>query len=191
MHYAAAIRTRRLSKDLRLLPDLIAPTAGAVTLMELDSRADSLEIRWRLAAVDSLDNLPGCRRATPRKRIARRANTSTTSSTTRALRSACSAPTRGLRFSQSWTFACLAHSRSSVMAASQFRLARGDSAPCWRCWCFGPMSWWRATGWSRSSGASRLPRLRTRCSTTRCPHCGGSSVETGGSRRAGARTACT
>ena len=81
MHYAAAIRTRRLSKDygdghglfdldlevergeifgflgpngagksttMRLLLDLIAPTAGAATLMELDSRADSLEIRRRV-----------------------------------------------------------------------------------------------------------------------------------------------
>ena len=81
MSYAAAIRTRGLSKDygeghglfdldlevergeifgflgpngagksttMRLLLDLIAPTAGSATLMDLDSRADSLEIRRRV-----------------------------------------------------------------------------------------------------------------------------------------------
>ena len=81
MSYAAAIRTRGLSKDygeghglfdldlevergeifgflgpngagksttMRLLLDLIAPTAGSATLMDLDSRADGLTIRRRV-----------------------------------------------------------------------------------------------------------------------------------------------
>jgi beta-exotoxin I transport system ATP-binding protein len=81
MNYAAAIRTRSLSKDygegrglfdldlevergeifgflgpngagksttMRLLLDLIAPTSGSATLMELDSHAHSLEIRRRV-----------------------------------------------------------------------------------------------------------------------------------------------
>ena len=81
MTYAAAIRTRGLTKDygeghglfdldlevergeifgflgpngagksttMRLLLDLIFPTAGSATLMELDSHADSLEVRRRV-----------------------------------------------------------------------------------------------------------------------------------------------
>ena len=36
------------STTMRVLLDLIAPTAGSATLMELDSRADSLEIRRRV-----------------------------------------------------------------------------------------------------------------------------------------------
>jgi hypothetical protein len=78
-----------------------------------------------------------------------------------------------------------------MMAASRFRLVRGDSVPCWPCCSFGRTSWLRATGWWTSCGESRPRRRRTRCSTTRCRACGRRLVETGGSRHTEARTGAT